>query len=407
MGLRPMGMGVSVRRRPGAVAMAVVVMCAATACGTAAQQRAPVASGPVASGPGDAGGRGWRPVAASPLAARESAPSVVVGNEVLVVGGHEQPCPPAASCVVPPYLSDGAAYDAVRDRWRRIASPPSPVAAWSTAVVGDEVWAVASSGSESEHLLHYSVREDRWTRPPAPTDLSGAHLVAVGEHVVAYGWSPDGSASPDMLRDPRDGTWRPLPPAPLGRLAERVMVQVGPDKLVVVGVPAEDADGRDRAPLYRAALLDLTTRRWRSLPPSEVLFSESTWLVVGEGTATRVVNPTDGAGDGDGRWGRTYAAAGMLDPARGTWSPLPARPQDHVHRRPTPAVAGAGLVVDDGQVLDVAAGTWRSLAAPPDADAQGATLAWVGDRLFVWGGSRFDPAGTTGRVLSTGWTWRP
>jgi hypothetical protein len=32
---------------------------------------------------------------------------------------------------------------------------------------------------------------------------------------------------------------------------------------------------------------------------------------------------------------------------------------------------------------------------------------WAGDRLMVWGGARFDDSTPAGKLLGTGWTWRP
>jgi hypothetical protein len=48
---------------------------------------------------------------------------------------------------------------------------------------------------------------------------------------------------------------------------------------------------------------------------------------------------------------------------------------------------------------------WFELPPPPDIAHEGQSVTWAGDRLFVWGGVRWD--GNEPTILGDGWLWSP
>jgi hypothetical protein len=65
-------------------------------------------------------------------------------------------------------------------------------------------------------------------------------------------------------------------------------------------------------------------------------------------------------------------------------------------------------VVTGGSVLHLRDRSWATLPGLPALhDVGSAATAWAGDRLFVWGGVRFDEEHPAGQLRSAGWSWRP
>jgi hypothetical protein len=386
-----------IRRAVLGLVVAATVVAAAAGCGNRPAGQSAQA--------GSAGH--WTRIAQSPLGAREAAAAVWTGHEVLVLGGDESPCPPSAECVPPtdPPPRDAAAYDPASDSWRRLADPPVSLGYAQPVVAGGTVYALTRNDQGAVSVLGYDVEADRWSdlaRPPG--DWSG--LVAVGDQVVAYQGSHENGVAPDTVYDPEKDTWTPLPASPLGSGFDRTMVALDDRRLVLIDLELVPNPGAERPALTRAAVLDLTDRSWQRLPDSEVVGFGGPWLRSGD----LLVNPATESYDGGevGYWGRSYPAGGILHPDTGRWSALPAKapPQRQYLRVAT--VAGDGVVVTGGSVLHVRDRSWTALPDLPALhDVGSAATAWAGDRLFVWGGVRFDDAHPAGQLRSAGWTWRP
>lgn len=131
-------------------------------------------TGPTTSEDAFGYGPGWYDLDPGPLEPRSGGASVWTGDELVVLGGERH--------------ADGAAYDPVARRWRRL--PPSPLPAGVPEVVwtGEEVVAVVT---EPERLVGvvaaYDPDEDAWRTlgeapPPAGPRLPG--LVWTGDRVV-------------------------------------------------------------------------------------------------------------------------------------------------------------------------------------------------------------------------------
>ena len=351
----------------------------------------------------------WTQVAASPLSPRESATAVWTGREVLVLGGDISPCPPNADCVAPtepPPRHQAAAYDPASDSWRLLADPPVSLGfVQQPAVAGGIVYLLADAGQGATRLLGYDPKNDRWSEPaPAPGDVGG--LVGVGSQLVAYQGSHENGVAPDSIYDPDKDTWSALPASPLGSGSGRTMVALDDHRLVLLDLELVPNPNAERPSLYRAAVLDLTDRSWRRMPDSEVVGVGGLWLPSGG----LLVNPATESYDGGevGNWGRSYPAGGILDPDSGRWSALPATAPPQPQQQHVGTVAGDGVVVTGNSVLHVRDQSWAALPDLPALhDVMSAATVWAGDRLFVWGGVRFDEAHPGGQLQSAGWTWRP
>ena len=153
-------------------------------------------------------------------------------------------------------------------------------------------------------------------------------------------------------------------------------------------------------------MLDLTDRSWQRLPDSEIVGLGGPWLRSGG----LLVNPATESYDGGevGNWGRSYPAGGILHPDTGRWSALPAKAPPQRQYLHVATVAGDGVVVTGDSVLHVRDRSWAALPDLPALhDVGSAATGWAGDRLFVWGGLRFDEEHPAGQLRSAGWTWRP
>jgi hypothetical protein len=228
----------------------------------------------------------------------------------------------------------------------------------------------------------------------------GRRLVAWGDRVVAWATSHEGALGPDVVFDPDTQSWAELPPDPLGPSFDRWTVAAA-ERLVLFGVPLVANPGV-KPTLYRAAVLDPATEAWQRLPDSEIVGFDPTWYAFGD----LVVNPSLGSADGGevNNWGRSYPFGGMLDLGGPAWLPLPGGPAE----APSTGIAAAtGTFVVNGQgwALDVVDLGWFPVGAPPEAPQGGTATVGAGNRIVVFGGSRF--VGARGELLEGAWEWAP
>ena len=357
------------------------------------------------------GRSGWFEVPASPLTPRFGSQAFWVGEEIVVMGGSSSdPCPPNADCVIPstPPLRDGAAFNPVEGTWRLIAEAPVPLGWSSGAVLDDTVylWVSALEGIAGMRpaFLAYHVGSDTWEElPTPPIGEDRTYMIAAADGwLIAYQSTQELDVRSDLEFDPSAGAWSKLPVDPLIPSFDRTMVWTDAG-LVLLGIEDVPQPGSEKPAFYRAALLDLETRSWQRLPDSEVIGYDPSWFWAGG----LIVNPTLGTSDGGNvnNWGRAYPHGGILDPAGGTWSPLPDPPAPG-DQFPGVAVGSAEYVTSfSGWVLHVPTGRWLELDPPPDTADEGQALTWANDRLFVWGGVRWD--GMEPTILTDGWLWSP
>lgn len=347
---------------------------------------------PTADPPARTGSAAWTAAPTGPLAARHSVVATWVGGRFVVVGGRSgPPCPSNAGCAPPrePALRDGAILDPAAGTWTRIAPAPVPVTGpgFPPVVVGGRVYLLTDAPAA---FLSYDPATDRWQRlRPPPVD--GALVAAGGTVLVVPTQSGQGA---DAAFDPRSGRWRRLSRDPLGPSFDRSAARLG-DR-VLLSAKRLGADPGAPA-LVRLATADAGLTRWSALPDSEIIgFAPVT-------AAGQVVWPYTGSADGGGGWGRSYPEGGILDPATGSWRPLPAVPWPA--GPPTCCATAVGdRVLVDGHLLQPATGEWTRVPPLPGGARNSATTAAGPDLLLVWGGATEQDDRTP---LATGYLLRP
>lgn len=372
-------------------------------CGAASEQRA------------DGGGwaDAWERVPDSPLSPRSDAVAVWTGDEVLVVGGDDRPCPPNADCAVPdsPPLGDGAAYDPMTREWRRIANPPIPFSWADTAVVGDTVFflvpGIPGRPEARSGFLAYAPGIDSWRELPwaeanGSPPGSGYRLVAAGDRLVAYSGSDGSGERPDWIFDASRSEWAVLPDDPMTPAFDRHMEWIG-DRLALFDHEIVPNPGSERPSLTRAAALEVGSGRWDRLPDSEML-SSAPWLLDGG----RLVNPSLGGADGGeiNNWGRRYPNGGILELTDRRWSPLPDGPADDAFSAGVVGREAARFDAYRGRVLELSSGQWREVPRLEEAEnVAGRASVAAGRHLFVYGGVHWTASGQV-RLLGDAWLWR-
>lgn len=363
---------------------------------------------------------GWAAMADAPIESRFGHATVAMGDEVLVWGG--QPTATARQGDAPG-ARDGAVYDPAHDTWRTI--PPGPglgsmaLGVW-TGEVAILVGGPELGGGGPRVAAAFDPSDDTWTELAPPPDGNAAdavtHLVWTGTEVILV---TGGASTPDQVvaYDPATDTWREgaLPATPLPAFAQ--LAWTGSEVVVIgfdMGIGDQaysvngdtDGDGDlmdpddpppvDQSPTVGQTvvhLYDPAADTWRSIP----------W---GLGAARRspVVAWTGDAllvGGGGGS-GADHADAALLDPATGTWTPLPAAPVpfsasgreatvwtgDQV-LVPTSSLPGDPAEADPGDAslgllaYDAGTGTWTQAPTAPVPPPQGSRPVWAAGRLVA------------------------
>jgi hypothetical protein len=304
----------------------------------------------------------WRPTAGPPIGGRTGHVVAWTGREMLVWGGSESTEDVTVFDGFSPRY--GAAYDPVKDRWRKtpdapIAGRDRPLAAWT----GREmiVWGGQVGSEGRPDGAAYDPVRDRWRKlPDAPLTQADAVGGWLAGHFVVV--TSDGAAS----YDPVSNRWEELAAVPV-RTGWRVGA-IAAGRLVVVAF----GDGATRE--VEGAVFDPSTRTW-----------------------TRIEVPLDpsyagvellGAGD----LALVPAAGKALDPATGTWR--------DVAQCDGAADGGAwtgryllgvtaGYDVQTGRCLDLPPSPPRS--APFD-DSNGREFpvgVWTGEEYITWSGGNY------------------
>ena len=375
-------------------AVAVALVLSAVGCGTLREEAGP------REGRQDAAGE-WRRLPEAPLSPRDHAVVVGVGERMLVVGGWEFLCPPTADCSTPdaPLLDDGAVYDRTTDSWSTIAPPPFGVRRTEHATAALDGSAYLLTGCADGptcdarlRLLSYDVAHNRWTdHGPVPGPTHYRHLTTFDQKLLVYSGSDEHGEAADLVFDPRRSTWSELPDDPLPRTYDRFVVSVRDQLVVTASSHAALESGEDTGKL--AAMLDLASGRWTSLPDAP-------------GPGYELL-PTDRGPLLNGHF--IDAPAWILDPDSWTWSALPGSEGEHNDLR--------GVLNQDGAIYDIpnsvgqmastmqlfvydsGAAALVAVPAPPGReDVYDDSSTALGRDLFVFGGQRWTGDGLTGDV---------
>jgi hypothetical protein len=250
----------------------------------------------------DSGGP-WKRLPDPPLSPRAMPTGFWTGEEVVLVGGDEEPCHPAASCAAPtvPPLADGAAYNPQTSAWRSIADPPFGFA-WAVPFVFEStayLWVPGESyrPDAPSGFLAYRFERDSWDELSLPTDEDPDAYVflTLEDKIVALSWGDEPREIPDFVFDVASETWSELPDDPLSPGYDRVMRWTG-EELVLFDHELGDTDDDAR---LRAAAFDFETGGWRVLDDPDAARRQT------HATPTEMSRPPFepfGSSDWDGTW---------------------------------------------------------------------------------------------------------
>lgn len=372
-------------RRPTVRLVVLVLAALATgACSTSLRGDAPRAT--TTTRPASAAGEGWRPLADSPLTPRAGATAVWTGREMVLWGGAGCAGGECAAGNATP-MSDGAAYNPVRDTWRRIAaSPLRPRSDAGHVWTGREVlnWGgIGTTGRLFADGAAYNPVTDTWKAMAASplTARADPSVAWTGREMLVWGgfagttFFADGAAY-----DPEADTWRRLADSPLsGRFG---VARWTGTLWLRWGGAGETAEGS--GPVGDGASYDPATDTWRRLPASPLsarsgparAWTGSEFLIVG-GSA------------GEER----FADGAAYRPEANRWRAVPAYPgtprssfvSEWTGQELLLWGGQAGeLVLGSGGAYDPQTNRWRPL---PSAKPRAAPAwVWTGDELIVWGG---------------------
>jgi hypothetical protein len=248
-----------------------------------------------------------------------------------------------------------------------------------------------------------------WTELAAPPQVRHHSAIAwTGDALLMWGGSPPGEtlapAADGFAYDPRTRTWDQMAPSPLGRRVYPASAWTGQHMLVWGGRSGDDYAS---ATLGDGAAYDPRQRTWRPLPPAPITPRAPLSIWTGQefivwGTAVRAPQiPRDGAAysPATNSWRRISEAPVELSDAVAVWTGREM------------IVFGALLSVADnapatrtaiGAAYNPVTDTWRRL---PDSDLspQASTAAWNGREMIAWdyqsGAAAYDPAEDRWRPL--------
>ena len=265
----------------------------------------------------------WHALPPTPLTPREFVAGAWTGTEMVLAGGLASPDGDAEHAVA---VTDGSAWDATTNTWRRIAPMPTtlpggdPTAVWTGREV--LVWSSVPGTpniSGREVVLAYNPSTNTWrTLPPSGlTPRADALTVWTGTELVVWGGinSDFTAAYDDGARlDPATNVWRRLSPAPVPARGRAAAVWSGREVLLWGGDTAAGTE------VGKGAAYDPATNTWRALPLSPLraktlpagVWTGHYFLVIGGSAGGSLPAPGPGAA--------------AYDPATNSWSALPPAP---------------------------------------------------------------------------------
>ncbi len=363
---------------------------------------------------------GWARLPDPPLSGRDEANIVGVGDDVIVFGGTDFLCGIGSDCNFGDSVAfaDGAAFDRSLNEWRPIADLPVPTLLTQTAVLGDQVFALARGlGAAHGELIAYDVSDDAWVQIDLPDEtapIGGNSVVSTDDTIVLYRSSDEFGPAPDWVFDPAEQTWSQLPDDPLGPAFDRSMVW-NSEALFLFGKALVESPGGADGPSYtRAARYE--DGAWTVLPTADT---------VGPAPALvdrhRLIAPVLGCTDGGetNNYGRCIPYGAVFDTTANEWGELPNAPgRGRKDVSSYGGVSGTDLVVGStrGPFFDATTDEWFELApldsqtAPISNDIENQTFvtrraASVGDAIVVVGGAEFGPDGNT--LFADAHMWTP
>jgi hypothetical protein len=329
---------------------------------------------------------GWRPIAPAPIATRTDHTAVWTGNEMLVWGGESWPSETADD-------GAGAAYDPVANSWRILpAAPISRRSGHVATFTGDEMLIWGGSRTESGQTIRlsdgaaYNADTNAWRRLSS-SPLHGSSgfvgawsgeewIVVEANRPEAPGQTSGAAAAYDPARD----SWRRIANAPLRPGWAATATWTG-NSLVVIRFSDDGSSG---------AQLDLKADTWKVIPINSSLGSQA--YPFATLTPRGILVTRDTIQDAGGI--RAEPAASLYDPNTMEWRTVAAPPPQLPFG---PPVYADGLVVYYGPggnsswVYSTDDNRWFPVGSSDDRIREFWTSVWTGREMLIWGGS--SPAG--------------
>jgi hypothetical protein len=274
-------------------------------------------------------------------------------------------------------VADGYAFDPTDSRWTLMpASPLSARADPASAWTGREflVWGGLSNGQPDAALANgaaYNPKQRSWrTLPPAPIGARAPLSVWTGDEFIVWG------TALRLDRPPRDGaayrpatnSWRRIPDAPID-LSDATAVWTGRE-MIVFGALLSTSNNASATRFAIGAAYNPTTNQWRRLPDSSLSPQASTAAWNGREMVA---------------WDYGTVAA-AYDPAANTWRALPSPPIRPAECYPR-SLGVAGSVVGEfcgAMVVYDATGRWRDVTEA-DLARVGLEMAPADGFVFAYG----------------------
>jgi hypothetical protein len=285
----------------------------------------------------------WGVLPPAPVGARYGAVAAWTGSEMLVVGGMRDGTGPSGGIE---FLRDGAAYDPVHRRWRRMAEAPGCPAfgAWTGKVL--VVGGTCANTTRTFVMAAYDPARNVWTTLPSYADAT--QLVSAGGTVFA--WS--GSTGRAAVLDSSTKRWSVLPQLPDGQRMDSLAAPYN-GRLAVAGLLQRPSEVRDIATVDVFDLNHDTWRQYESIAVTPILggsviasapdalvwsaeFGYSGFVGSSAGRTPRWLN----SGPGPGSLGATGESLVAIGGDRFfVWGGLRAGTPQDATNRPTPAGA--------------------------------------------------------------------
>jgi N-acetylneuraminic acid mutarotase len=242
------------------------------------------------------------------------------------------------------------------------------------------------------HSLAYNPQTNAWRQLRKSVNLG--IVVWTGREAIGWGGGCCGDAQANgVAYDPTGDTYRPLPRSPLAPSQEPAGAWTGRE--LVLFVSGYGPDGKPYPPGFvRAAAYNPVTNRWRRLARFPMSGPAALGPAVWDGHELLLVAA-----------GKDARSAYSYNPGTNHWRRLASLPSGRAGA--SVAWTGRQLLLwggqtssgsrglNDGLAYDPHTDRWSSVPRAPLAQRDGSAVAWTGRALIVWGGEIGTPGGTS------------
>jgi hypothetical protein len=253
--------------------------------------------------------------------------------------------------------------------------------------------AVGNGNLPASRTLVHDASPSRWTGMPDPSlpRKASDSLVWTGTRAIIWGGIDSQSVARNTgeIYNPSTMTWTAMSTtgAPSGRY-DHSAIWTG-SKMIVWG-------GRSAtlSPLGSGGIYDPASNTWTSMSESGAPTARVQHYAVWTGSKVIIYGGLNSSG-------QMLNSGAAYDPTIDTWTAIAAGGYFHPHNSPKPIWTGSKLItfdVSEASAYDPILNTWETLSSTGAPLNPSSSVAWVNDKLTVWGGA--DPV--TGYPVKTG-----